>query len=68
MTVHFEMKLYNDQRNAHVFNLFIYLLLPYMFGLYFRSSPVYGVSARALKPYQGDLNHVEVVHLPLKMV
>jgi hypothetical protein len=29
--VHFEMKLYNDQRNAPVFNLFIYSLLPYMF-------------------------------------
>jgi hypothetical protein len=27
----FGMKLYNDQRNAQVFNLFIYLLLPYMF-------------------------------------
>jgi hypothetical protein len=26
-------KLYNDQCNAQVFNLFIYLLLPYMFGL-----------------------------------
>jgi hypothetical protein len=25
------MKLYNDQRNAKVFNLFTYLLLPYMF-------------------------------------
>jgi hypothetical protein len=25
------MKLCNDQRNAQVFNLFIYLLLPYMF-------------------------------------
>jgi hypothetical protein len=23
--------MYNDQRNAQVFNLFIYLLLPYMF-------------------------------------
>jgi hypothetical protein len=29
MTVHFGMKLYNDQRNAQNFNLFIYLLLPY---------------------------------------
>jgi hypothetical protein len=27
----FGMKLYNDQRNAHVFNLFIYLLLPFLF-------------------------------------
>jgi hypothetical protein len=25
------MKLYNDQRNAQVLNLFIYLILPYMF-------------------------------------
>jgi hypothetical protein len=34
-TVHFGMKLYNDQRNAQVFNLLIYLLLPYMFrGFY----------------------------------
>jgi hypothetical protein len=30
------MKLYNDQRNAHVFNLFIYLLLPYMFRALFK--------------------------------
>jgi hypothetical protein len=34
-TVHFGIKLYNDQRNAHVFNLFIYLLLPYMFRAFF---------------------------------
>jgi hypothetical protein len=26
-----EVNLYNDQRNAQVFNLFTYLLLPYMF-------------------------------------
>jgi hypothetical protein len=25
------LKLYNDQHNAQVFNLFTYLLLPYMF-------------------------------------
>jgi hypothetical protein len=32
----FGMKLYNDQRNAQVFNLFIYLLLlPYMFRAFF---------------------------------
>jgi hypothetical protein len=30
-TVHWGLKLYNDKRNAQVFNLFIYLLLPYMF-------------------------------------
>jgi hypothetical protein len=29
------MKLYNDQRDAQVFNLFIYLLLPYMFRAFF---------------------------------
>jgi hypothetical protein len=34
-TVHFGMKFYNDQRNAHVLNLFIYLLLPYMFRAFF---------------------------------
>jgi hypothetical protein len=35
MTVRLGMKLYNDQRNAQVFNLFIYLLLPYMFQTFF---------------------------------
>jgi hypothetical protein len=30
-TGHFGMKLYNDQRNAQVFNVIIYLILPYMF-------------------------------------
>jgi hypothetical protein len=34
-TVHFGMKLYNNQLNAQVFNLFIYLLLPYMFRAFF---------------------------------
>jgi hypothetical protein len=34
-TVHFGMKLYNDQRNAKVFSLLIYLLLPYMFRAFF---------------------------------
>jgi hypothetical protein len=34
-TVHIRMKLYNDQRNAQVFNSFIYLLLPYMFRAFF---------------------------------
>jgi hypothetical protein len=53
-TMHFGMKLYNDQRNAQVFNLFIYLPLPYMFRAFkFK----YGVSARSLTPYPGDLNH-----------
>jgi hypothetical protein len=35
-TVHFRMKLYNDQHNVQVFNLFIYLLLPYMFRAFFK--------------------------------
>jgi hypothetical protein len=30
-TIRLKLKLYNDQPNAQVFNLFIYLLLPYMF-------------------------------------
>jgi hypothetical protein len=30
-TVHFGIKLPNDQRNAQVLNLFINLILPYMF-------------------------------------
>jgi hypothetical protein len=34
-TVHFGMKLYNDQRNAQVFNIFINLLQPYMFQAFF---------------------------------
>jgi hypothetical protein len=34
-TVHFGMKLYNDQRNAQVYSLFIYLPLPYMFRAFF---------------------------------
>jgi hypothetical protein len=29
------MKLYNDQRNAQILNLFIYLLQPYMFRAFF---------------------------------
>jgi hypothetical protein len=29
------IKLYNDQRNAQVFNLFIYLILPYMIRAFF---------------------------------
>jgi hypothetical protein len=35
MTVYFGMKLYNDQRNVQVFDLFIYLRLPYMFRAFF---------------------------------
>jgi hypothetical protein len=61
-TFHYGMKLYNDQRKAQMFNLFIYLLLPYIFRAFFFSpssdagvqlrqllkSLGYGVSARAL--------------------
>jgi hypothetical protein len=63
------MKLYDDQRNAQVLNLFIYLLLPYKFRAFFSPSSEagvqlrqwfqslgYGVSA-ALIPYPRDLNH-----------
>jgi hypothetical protein len=35
MTVQCGMELYNDQPNAQGFNLFIYLLLPYMFWAFF---------------------------------
>jgi hypothetical protein len=62
--------LYNNQRNAHVFTLFIYLLLLTCFGIYFRpsseagvqfqqcfKSPVYGISTRVLTQYPRDLNH-----------
>jgi hypothetical protein len=33
--IYVRLKLYNDQSNAQVFNLFIYLLLPYMFQAFF---------------------------------
>jgi hypothetical protein len=33
--VNFVMKQYNNQSNAQVFNLLIYLLLPYMFQAFF---------------------------------
>jgi hypothetical protein len=64
------LKLYNDQCNAQVFNLFIYLLLPYMLrlsfspssdaGVQFRQwfkSPGYGVRGRVLTPVPGVVNH-----------
>jgi hypothetical protein len=35
--MHFGMKMYNDQRNAQVFNLFINLFLPYMFWAFFQA-------------------------------
>jgi hypothetical protein len=63
-TVHFEMKLYNDQRNAQVFNLFIYLLLPYMFRgflLAHLQRQVYnfgaGSSVLGMGSASEDLNH-----------
>jgi hypothetical protein len=62
------MKLYNDQRNAQVLNVFIDLLLPYVFWAFFSpsleagvqfqqlfKSPGYGVSARALNHTQETL-------------
>jgi hypothetical protein len=30
-----EVKFYSDERSAQVFNLFIYLLLPYMFRAFY---------------------------------
>jgi hypothetical protein len=71
------MKLYNDQRNAQfLIYLSIYFCLT-CFGLSFSASSEvgvelrlwfksagYGVSARAMTPYQA---HLKVVHLPLKM-
>jgi hypothetical protein len=36
-TVHFGVKLYDDQRNAQVFNIFIYLLPSYTFRAFFYS-------------------------------
>jgi uncharacterized membrane protein len=41
--VYLGMKFYNDQRNGHVFNLFIYLLLPYMFRLSLSPSSKAGI-------------------------
>jgi hypothetical protein len=52
-TVCFGVKSYNDQRNAQVFNLFMYLLLPYMFRAFLK--PIF--RGRALTPYPGDFNH-----------
>jgi hypothetical protein len=37
-TVHFLMKLYNDQRNAQVFYIFPYLLLPFTFWTFLSPS------------------------------
>jgi hypothetical protein len=62
-TVHFGMKLYNDQRNAQVFNLFIYLLLTYMFRAFFL--PIF--RGRRWLHTQETWTTAEVVYLPLKM-
>jgi hypothetical protein len=74
------MKLYNDQRHAQVFNLFIYLLLPYMFRLSFSPSSEAGVqfgrgsslldmvsAPRGWHHTKETWNTAEHVHLPLKM-
>jgi hypothetical protein len=79
-TLYFGMKLYNDQCNAQVFNLFIYLLLPYMFRAFFSPSSEagvqrrqwfmssgYGVSARARIRYPEGFTSAEVEHVPQKM-
>jgi hypothetical protein len=76
----FLMKLYNDQSNAKVLNLFIYLLLPYMFRDFFKpifragdqrrpgfKSAGYGDRARVLTPYPPDLNHCRSCTPALKM-
>jgi hypothetical protein len=71
-TVHLETKFYDDQLNTQIPNLFhlsIYFCL-ICFGLSSSStseagvqlrqwfkSPGYGVSARALTPYPGELKH-----------
>jgi hypothetical protein len=44
-TVHFGMKLYNDQRKAQFLNLFTYLLLSYMFRAFLYLSLLGMVSA-----------------------
>jgi hypothetical protein len=60
--------MYNDQRNSHIFNLCIYLLLRFgssfspssELGVQFRQwfkFPGYGVSARELTPYTVNFNH-----------
>jgi hypothetical protein len=51
--MHFGKKLCIDQRNEQVFNLLIYLLLPYMFITGSDSSFLDMVGA--LTPYPGDL-------------
>jgi hypothetical protein len=70
------LKLYNDQRNAQVFNLYIYIYIYFCltcFGLYFSpSSEVgvqirqwlksagYGISVQALTPYPADFNNCRI--------
>jgi hypothetical protein len=74
------MKLYNDQHNAQVFNLFICLLLPYMFraSLAHLQRQVYkfgsGSSLLGMVSVPGRWHHTQetwitykFVHQPLKM-
>jgi hypothetical protein len=65
-TMHFGMKLYNDQTNAQVLNLFIYFCLT-CFGLFFQ--PIFrgrctnsAVAQISWVWYQrpGDLNHCRI--------
>jgi hypothetical protein len=59
-TVHFGMKLYNDQRNAHVFNCLSIYFCPTRFGLSFSPSSGAGVQFRqwlGAGTITGDLNY-----------
>jgi hypothetical protein len=67
---------YDDQRNAQILNLFIYLLLPYMFRAFFKpiflQRQVYKLGSGMVSA-PGRWHHteeiwttVEAVHLPLK--
>jgi hypothetical protein len=71
------MKLYNDQRNVQVFNLFTYLFLPYMFRAFFEpiflQRQVYKLGSGMVSA-SGRWHHTqetwttaEVAQLPLKM-
>jgi hypothetical protein len=71
-TVHFEMKLYNNQRNAQVF--LIYFLICFCltcFGLSLSLSSEAGVQTRQWFKSAGygvsATATAEIVHLPLKM-
>jgi hypothetical protein len=68
-TVHFGMKLYNYQHNAQVFNLFVYLLLSYMFRAFFH--PIFRgrctTSAVVQAPWVGCHRPAEIEQRPLTM-